>query len=52
MFIVSFFLSMMMGYLSSRDFTQALMNWVAEIVNICGQVLLYLGCKSLGNFEM
>ncbi len=52
MFIVSFFLSMMMGYLSSRDFTQASMNWVAEIVNICGQVLLYLGCKSLGNFEM
>lgn len=52
MFIVSFFLSMMMGYLSSRDFTQASMNWVAEIVNICGQALLYLGCKSLGNFEM
>ena len=47
MFVVSFFLSLMMGYLSSRDFDKASMNWIAEIVNVCGQLLLYLGCRIL-----
>lgn len=46
-FIVSFFMTMMMGYLSSRDFTQASMNWIAQGINCAGMLLLYLGVKSL-----
>ncbi|MBR0451794.1 MAG: hypothetical protein IJI78_07355 [Oscillospiraceae bacterium] len=46
-FIVSFFLTMMMGYLSSKDFTQASMNWIAQGINCAGMLLLYLGVKSL-----
>ena len=52
MFIVSFFLSLMMGYLSSRDFDKAIMNWIAEVVNLCGQLLLYLGVKTLDEAGM
>ena len=47
-FIVSFFLSMMMGYLSSRDFTQASMNWIAQGINCAGMLFLFLGSRSLG----
>ena len=46
-FIISFFLSMMMGYLSSRDFTQASMNWIAQGINCAGMLLLYIGTKSI-----
>ncbi len=46
-FIVSFFLDIGMGYLSSKNFDQAYMNWVAEIVNLAGQVLFWYGCKIL-----
>ena len=46
-FVVSFFLCMMMGYLSSKSFDQAYMNWAAEGINIAGQALLYLGCRIL-----
>ena len=46
-FIISFFLILGMGYLSSRDFTQASMNWIAQGVNIAGQLLLYIGCRIL-----
>jgi hypothetical protein len=38
---------MMMGYLSSKNFDQAYMNWAAEGINIVGQGLLYLGCRIL-----
>lgn len=47
--VVSFFLSLMMGYLSSRNFDQAYMNWMAEGINLAGQLCLYLGCVSLHN---
>ncbi|MBR3179392.1 MAG: hypothetical protein IKF49_07785 [Clostridia bacterium] len=40
LFCVSFVFSMMMGYLSSRNFEQASMNWIAEGVNILGQIAL------------
>ncbi len=43
LFVVSFFLSLCMGYLSSRDFNGALMNWIAEFVNTIGQGILLLG---------
>ncbi|MDO5138722.1 MAG: hypothetical protein Q4D71_09750 [Oscillospiraceae bacterium] len=46
-FIVSFFMTMMMGYLSSRDFTQSSMNWIAQGINCVGMLLLYLGVRSL-----
>lgn len=36
-FAVSFVCSLCMGYLSSKDFAQAAMNWIAEIINVCGQ---------------
>ena len=48
-FIVSFFLCLGMGYLSSKDFDQAFMNWVAQLVNVCGQGLFYLGARQLKN---
>ncbi len=46
-FIVSFFLCLCMGYLSSKDFDKAFMNWVAQIINIGGQGLFYLGTQIL-----
>ena len=45
--IVSFFLALSMGYLSTKDFDQAYMNWAAEGINILGQGLLFLGCNTL-----
>ena len=47
LFIVAFVCSMMMGYLSSRDFAQASMHWVAQSVNTLGQLLLFLGARML-----
>jgi hypothetical protein len=32
-----------MGYLSSKDFAEASMNWIAEGVNVVGQGTLLLG---------
>ena len=46
-FIVSFFLSLGMGYLSSKDFDKAFMNWIAQLVNVCGQGLFFLGARLL-----
>ena len=43
LFILSFICSLGMGYLSSQDFTQASMNWIAECVNIVGQGTLLAG---------
>ncbi len=46
-FLVSFFLCLCMGYLSTKDFAQAYMNWIAEAVNIAGQGLLLFGVLAL-----
>ena len=46
-FAVSFLCSLGMGYLSSKDFAQAAMNWIAEGVNVVGQGLLLLGAVLL-----
>ena len=43
LFILSFVCSLGMGYLSSQDFEQASMNWIAECVNIVGQGSLLAG---------
>ena len=42
-FAVSFVCSLCMGYLSSQNFEQAAMNWIAEGVNVVGQGLFFLG---------
>ena len=47
LFILTFVLLMMMGYLSSRDFAQASMHWVAQSVNTLGEVLLFVGALIL-----
>ena len=47
LFILAFVFSMMMGYLSSRDFQQASMHWIAQCVNTVGQGLLFWGALLL-----
>ena len=42
-FVLSFVCSLCMGYLSSQDFAEASMNWIAEGVNVIGQGTLLLG---------
>ena len=42
-FVVSFVASLAMGYLSSKDFCASHMNWIAEVINICGQLSFLLG---------
>lgn len=42
-FALSFVCCLGMGYLSTKDFEQASMNWIAEIVNFFGQGLFLLG---------
>lgn len=46
-FLLSFICSLCMGYLSSKDFSSASMNWLAEGINIVGQGSLLLGVISL-----
>ncbi len=43
LFALSFVCSLCMGYLSSQDFAQASMNWIAEGVNVVGQGTLLAG---------
>ncbi len=47
LFALSFVFSLMMGYLSSRDFDKAAMNWIAEGVNTTGQLTLLMGSLAL-----
>lgn len=46
-FALSFLCSLCMGYLSSRDFAQAAMNWIAEGVNVVSQGTLLAGVMLL-----
>lgn len=43
LFVLSFICSLCMGYLSSQDFAEASMNWIAEGVNVVGQGALLAG---------
>lgn len=43
LFVLSFVCSLGMGYLSSQDFAQAFMNWLAEGINVVGQGSLLAG---------
>jgi hypothetical protein len=47
LFVLSFICSLCMGYLSSQDFAQASMNWIAECVNVVGQGCLLGGAWML-----
>lgn len=47
LFVLSFVCSLCMGYLSSQDFAQASMNWIAEGVNVVGQGSLLGGAWML-----
>lgn len=47
LFLLSFVCSLGMGYLSTRDFAQASMNWIAEGVNVVGQGSLLAGALLL-----
>ena len=47
LFILSLIGAVCMGYLSSRDFTKASLNWLAEGVNIFSQGCLFLGAMGL-----
>ena len=46
-FALSFVCSLCMGYLSSQDFAEAAMNWIAEGVNVVGQGTLLIGAALL-----
>lgn len=46
-FILSFLCSLCMGYLSSKDFTEAAMNWLAQGINVVGQGALLIGVCQL-----
>ena len=43
LFVLAFVCSLCMGYLSSQDFAEASMNWIAEGVNVVGQGSLLAG---------
>ena len=47
LFVISFVCSMGMGYLSSQNFAEASMNWIAEGVNVVGQGALLGGVLML-----
>lgn len=47
LFVLSFVCSLCMGYLSSQDFAEASMNWIAEGVNVVGQGALLTGAVLL-----
>ena len=47
LFVLSFICSMAMGYLSSRDSTQAAVNWIEQGVNCVGQGLFMAGALVL-----
>lgn len=51
-FAVSFVCSLGMGYLSSKDFAEAAMNWIAEGVNVVGQGTLLVGAYLLHKYGL
>ena len=47
LFLVAFVSLLAMGYLSSRDFEKPAMNWIAEGVNLVGQLVLLVAAIML-----
>ena len=52
LFLLSFVCSLGMGYLSTKDFAQASMNWIAEGVNVVGQGALLVGVLLLHKYGL
>jgi len=57
LFVFSFVCMLGMGYLSSRDFTEPLMNWIGQSVNLLGTGTFLIGARilhkaGLDRFEM
>ncbi len=55
--IAAFILLLCMGYLSTKDFDKAYMNWMAEIINIAGQSCFFFATRilhknNLAEFEL
>ncbi len=46
-YILAFFLMMGMGYLSSKDFEKASMNWITECVNMAAMAFFLFASKKL-----
>ena len=46
-FLLTFIFMLMMGYLSSKDFEKASMNWIAEGVNVIAWGLFLAASKDL-----
>jgi DNA-binding transcriptional regulator of glucitol operon len=47
LFIITFIFMLMMGYLSSKNFEKASMNWISEGVNVVGWSVFLIGTKIL-----
>lgn len=47
LFILSFIFMLMMGYLASKDFSKEIMNLVAEVVNVAGQIIFLAATRIL-----
>jgi len=47
LFILSFVCAMAMGYMSTKDSTQAWVNWVEQSLNTVSQLCLMLGVIAL-----
>ena len=47
LFILSFLCAMAMGYMSSKDSTLALVNWVEQSINTVSRLCLMLGVIAL-----
>ena len=52
LFILSFICAMAMGYMSSRDSTQAWVNWVEQSINTVSQLCLMLGTIALHKADL
>ena len=47
LFILTFIFLLMMGYLGTKDFSKASMNWIAEGVNLTGEIFFLSAAKEL-----
>ena len=47
LFIITFVFMLMMGYLSSKNFEKASMNWISEGVNVMGWSFFLMGSRIL-----
>lgn len=46
-FILAFIFMLMMGYIGTKDFSKASMNWIGEVVNLAGQAFFLIASREL-----